>query len=404
MALVAALIYRSPSKHLRVIAVTGTCGKTTTCHLIADILAEAGYKVGMATTIGFRIGDQDFVNDTKMTMVGRFAIQRLLRKMVDSGCTYAVIEVTSHGLIQSRLAGVAIDTAVMTNLTGDHVEYHGGFEEYKKAKGKLFALVSRTFRKNGVPKRIFLNRDDPHFDYFNAFSADEKYTYGVDSTDVFARATDVHFEDGGSNFKLSGVSMHLNLPGIFNVYNTTAAAAVALTEGVSLDVIVRALAKTSGLPGRYEHVLAGQDFPVCVDYAHTPEALEGLLKVYRDATKGKLFVVFGSTGGGRDKAKRSVMGKVADEYGDVVIVTDDDPYSEDHWSIVNDVARGVSRKEGENFWKIASRKRAIEYALFLAQKGDCVVIAGKGCEPVQMIFGERRKWDDRDIVRTFFAR
>lgn len=410
IALFAAVLYRFPSRNLKVIAVTGTCGKTTTCHFIAEILKEAGYKVGLATTIGFRIGNRDIVNDTKMTTLGRFAIQRLLRKMVDSGCDYAVLEVTSHALIQSRIAGVSIDTALLTNVTGDHIEYHGGFQNYLDAKAKLFRLLNNFSRKPRVLKKMILNRDDQHFDYFDCFSADEKYTYGIlHSATVTAR--DIIYKDGGSDFLLQVLNdffqVRLNLPGVFNVYNALAAATVAATENISLSKIASALVKMYSLPGRCEHIDMGQGFIVSVDYAHTPQSLEGLLRVYRDVvdrTKGQLFVVFGATGGGRDKAKRPHMGCVAHEIADYVIVTSDDPYEEDEHEIIRMVCEGIPRMEGDRFWKIPDRRSAILHALSLAKSGDSVVIAGKGCEPVQMIYGKRIQWDDREVVKEILKK
>lgn len=417
-----AVIYRFPSRHLKIIAVTGTCGKTTTCHFIAEILREAGYKVGLATTIGFRIGERDIANDTKMTTVGRFAIQRLLRQMVRAGCDYAVLEVTSHALIQSRIAGVSIDTALLTNVTGDHIEYHGGFQNYLDAKAKLFRLLSSSSRKPRISKKMILNRDDEHFYFFDRIGGEsagdsslskiEKYTYGI-SHSATAMARDIIYNEISSRFVLEilneSMEIYLNLPGVFNVYNALAAATVAATEHVPLSKIASALAKLRMLPGRFEHIEMGQPFTVSVDYAHTPQSLEGLLRVYRemaDRQHGRLFVVFGATGGGRDKGKRPHMGRVAHEIADYVIVTSDDPYEEDEHEIIRMVCEGIPRREGEQerFWKIPDRRSAIFHALSLARTGDSVVIAGKGCEPVQMIYGKRIAWDDREVVREILKK
>lgn len=426
VALLGAVIYRFPSRNLKVIAVTGTCGKTTTCHFIAEILREAGYKVGLATTIGFRIGERDIVNDTKMTTVGRFAIQRLLRQMLQAGCDYAVLEVTSHALVQSRIAGVSIDIAVLTNVTGDHIEYHGGFQNYLDAKAKLFRLLSSSpcSHKPRISRKMILNRDDEHFYFFDriidesagnsSLSRIEKYTYGIlYSATAMARDIRSSYDEKGSRFCLEllneSAEIRLNLPGVFNVYNALAAATVAASEHVPLSKIASALAKVMTLPGRFEHIEMGQPFTVSVDYAHTPQSLEGLLRVYRemaDRQHGRLFVVFGATGGGRDKGKRPHMGRVAHEIADYVIVTSDDPYEEDEHEIIRMVSEGIPRKEGEHerFWKIPDRRSAIIHALSLARAGDSVVIAGKGCEPVQMIYGKRIAWDDREVVKEILRK
>lgn len=408
MAVVAATWYGFPSRKLKVIGVTGTNGKTTVVNLITRILMENGSKVGMASTVNFQLGGTSWMNTTKMSTQSAFFIQRFLRDMVRAGCDYAVLEVTSHALTQSRVWGIDFDVALMTNVTGDHIEYHGGFENYLHAKGLLFRDLISSGRKVGVSKVTIVNRDDANFDFFDQFLADTKLTYGL--THGTCTAKQIEMSPEGTKFLLQvpndQIEVNLRLPGIPNVYNVLAAACVALNERVPLKVLQRVLGKIDPVPGRYELVNEGQPFHVVVDYAHNIDAIGNILKMYKDilsaAGKGKLIVVFGATGGGRDQAKRPVMGALLDQYADTVIVTDDDPYEEDEWRIISMVSEGVKRQEGgvqKKFWKIPGRREAIRLAFSLARDHDIVLIAGKGAEPVQMVYGERRAWDDRAVAR-----
>ncbi len=405
-AMVAVVIYGFPANGMVVIGVTGTNGKTTTVNLIANILAKGGDKVGMTSTVGFRIGDEKWVNDTKQSTSSPFALQKLLKRMRAAGCKYAVLEVTSHAVTQSRILGINFDVAVITNITEDHIEYHGNFNNYLDAKGGLFRKVSKGKRKFGVPKVIVLNADDEYFGYFDRFVADQKVNYGLKSATVYAEQ--VVSKPAGSEFILhvpnNAVAVSINLPGDYNVYNSLAAAAACMALGVPLSLIAEGLRDSAVVPGRFEHVEAGQDYAVIVDYAHTTDALLNLLKLYRGLTPGRLFLVFGATGGGRDKMKRPKMGEVADEFADYIIVTDDDPYEEDELEIIDQVATGIRREEGRGFWKIPDRHEAIRLALTLARKGDTVLIAGKGAELVMMVGGKRVPWNDRVTVEELIKR
>lgn len=405
-AMIAAVVYGFPANGMIVIGVTGTNGKTTTVNLIANILSKNGDKVGMTSTVGFRIGDDKWVNDTKQSTVSPFALQKLLKRMRAAGCKYAVLEVTSHAVTQSRIFGINFDVAVITNITEDHLEYHGNFNNYLEAKGGLFRKVSRGKRKFGVPKVLVLNADDQYFSYFDRFVADQKVNYGLKSATVYA--AELVKKPDGSEFVLhvpnNAVPVGINLPGEYNVYNALAAAAVCMSLGVPLAAIADGLRESAVVPGRFEHIEAGQDYAVIVDYAHTTDALENLLKVYREVTPGRLFLVFGATGGGRDKAKRPKMGAAADELADYIVVTNDDPYEEDELGIIDQVSTGVRREEGRSFWKIPDRHEAIRLALTLARKGDTVLIAGKGAEMVMMIGGKRVPWNDRVTVEELIKR
>ncbi len=406
MAFLAAVFYWFPADNMVVIGVTGTNGKTTTVNLISNILTQAGHKVGMTSTISFQIGDQKWVNDTKQTTMGPFTFQRILRKMVKEGCKYAVLEISSHAMTQSRTLGVAVDVAVVTNVTPDHVEYHGSFNNYLNAKGDLFKRVSKGRRKFGVQKAFILNQDDQYFSFFNQYIADRKMTYGLKAANIFAAEVKKHPE--GTDFILhvpnNAVPVKLKMPGEFNVYNALAASAACLSLQVSVDDIKKGLESSSTVSGRYEHVESGQKYSIIVDYAHTPEALENLLKLYKGLTSGRLFAVFGATGGGRDKGKRPKMGAAAEQYADYIIVTDDDPYEENEWQIIDQVSEGILRKEGQSFWKIPDRREAIRLALTLAREGDSVVVAGKGCEEVIMLRGKRIKWNDKNVIEDLLKR
>ncbi|MFA5830180.1 MAG: UDP-N-acetylmuramoyl-L-alanyl-D-glutamate--2,6-diaminopimelate ligase [Candidatus Gracilibacteria bacterium] len=405
LAIAAAVYYRFPANNLSVIAVTGTKGKTTTTNLIAGILTEAGFKVGMTSTINFQVGDLRWNNVTKITTLGPFFLQKILRQMVDEGCTHAVLEVSSHAVSQNRIWGINIDTAVLTNIGEDHLDYHGGFQNYLRTKGLLFERLNRSARKPNVPKNSVLNKDESNFLYFDQFLVDRKYTYGMSGATVYA--TNLQLTPAGSVFTLNvpnnKVEIQLGLPGKFNVYNALAAATVALAQNINLAVIKMALQKASSIPGRFETIDCGQKYTIVVDYAHTTDSLEKLLSLYKDLTKGKLYAVFGATGGGRDKGKRPKMGAVADKYADYVIVTDDDPYEENEWEIIEQVSKGIKRADGEKFWKIPSRMEAIKLALTLAQESDTVVIAGKGAEEIQMLGDKKIPWDDRKVVRELLS-
>ncbi|HLG26104.1 MAG TPA: UDP-N-acetylmuramoyl-L-alanyl-D-glutamate--2,6-diaminopimelate ligase [Candidatus Gracilibacteria bacterium] len=406
MAIIACLYYRFPSRYLNVIAVTGTKGKTTTTNLIAGILTEAGYKVGMTSTINFQVGDRRWTNATKITTLGPFVLQKLLRQMVDERCTHAVLEVSSHSILQNRIWGVNVDTAVITNIGEDHLDYHGGAENYLRTKGLLFSRLNRSQRKARIQKVAVINKDEAHFQYFDQFIADRKFTYGMGGGTCFA--TDMSLVPSGSKFTLNipnnRIDVTLNLPGEFNVYNALAAATVGLANNINITTLKDALEKTSTIPGRFEAIDCGQKYHIVVDYAHTEQSLESLLKLYKSLTKGKLYVVFGATGGGRDKAKRPKMGAAADEHADYIIVTDDDPYEEDEYTIVEDVSAGVKREEGDRFWKIPNREEAIKLALTMARENDTVVVAGKGAEELQMIHGKAVPWDDRKVIRALLSR
>lgn len=407
LAMVAALRYGFPSRRIQVIGVTGTKGKTTTVNLIASVLEEAGYRVGLTSTANFQVAERKWANETKMTTLSPFFVQNMLKQMVLARCQFAVLEVSSHSLIQNRVWGINFDCAVLTNIGDDHLDYHGGYKEYLRAKGLLFARLNKSPRKPKIPKVSVINQDDQNFAYFDQFGADRKYTFGLKSGNCYA--TNVQLEQTGAKYLLNmpnaKLDINLQMPGEFSVYNSLAAATVALAHGVSGNVIKTALEKAHTIAGRFEQIDCGQKFAVIVDYAHTAESLGKLLELYKSRTPGKLYAVFGATGGGRDKSKRQIMGEEAHKYSDVVVLTDDDPYDEDRYSIIEQIATGVARTEGDgNFWKIPTRYEAIKYALSMAREGDTVVIAGKGAETVQCLAYGKIEWDDRQVVREILSK
>ena len=405
LAVLAALVYRFPAEKLKVVAITGTKGKSTVALLLAKIFEEAGLKVGVISTVRFQIGSNVWTNDTKMTTPGRFKLQKFLRKMVDDRCDVAIVESTSQALIQSRLWGVNVDTAVLTNMQTDHLEYHGGFENYLHAKGLLFRQLSRANRKGELSKTAVLPCEDSNFAYFDSFLVDHKITFGLTKGQITAQ--DIELEPDSTRFVLKvpndSITVHIKLPGEFNVLNALSAASAAISLGVKLPIIKRGLEQFESMPGMLESINVGQPFNVLVDYAHTEESLKGVLSFLKPLTRNKLFVVFGATGGGRDKAKRPRMGKIVDELADYIVVTDDDPYEEDRMKIMEQIAEGIDRKEGEDFWMVRDRRQGIRLALSMAGDGDTVVICGKGSEPVQVIGTEHLQWDDRRVAKEILT-
>ncbi len=395
LSLIGAVLYWFPSRKIKVIGVTGTNGKSTTVDLISRILEEAGHKVASISSIKFRINEKEWSNELKMTTPGRFKIKHFLRQAVNAGCRYAVLEVASEGIKQHRHRFIDFEAAVFTNLAPEHIESHGGFENYKKAKGELFKAAKNIH---------VVNIDDDNSGYFLKFPSTEKYVYGIENVPQngnwkFVRGKEINVSFRGTDFSVGNVSFHLKLLGAFNIYNALAAVCVGLSQGIGLDVCKRALEKAEGVPGRMEEVISSP-FRVFVDYAFTPNALE---KVYQAIKEGfnplNMICVLGSCGGGRDKWKRPVLGGIAAKYCSKVIVTDEDPYDENPMKIIEGVAEGTKGKAR----KILDRREAIKEALKSASPNDAVIITGKGCEPwICLANGKKMAWDDRKVVREEF--
>jgi len=367
-AFLSALACGFPSRKLIVIGVTGTSGKSTTVDFITRILEENGHVVASLSSVRFKIGQKEWKNELKMTMPGRFIIQKFLRQAVAAGCKYVVLEVTSEGIKQHRHEFINFDTAVFGNLSPEHIESHGSFEQYRAEKLKLFKVTKNVH---------VINVDDENTIYFLDIQAQKRITFGLEGGDVNAKHT----------------PFHLNLLGNFNTYNALAAIAVAMHYGVSLEVCKKALEQVTTVPGRMEVV--SQDPLVVVDYAHTPVQLESVYKAL--SQNSKLICVLGSCGGGRDKWKRPFLGKIAEQYCKEIIITNEDPYDEDPLEIMEQVANGIENHEHHI---VLDRKEAIKKALELAKSDDTVIITGKGSEPLMCLEnGKKIPWDDRQIVR-----
>jgi UDP-N-acetylmuramoyl-L-alanyl-D-glutamate--2,6-diaminopimelate ligase len=404
LAKIGSFLYGYPSRKMIVIGVTGTKGKSTTVYLIAQILEKAGKVVGLTSTIGFKIGRKEWVNDTKQTMQGRWRLQKLLSQMVKAGCQYAIIETSSEGIAQYRHVGIDYDVVVFTNLSPEHIESHGSYEKYRAAKMKLFKSLYGSFHKKLdrqlVRKVVVVNADDPEACLFFDCRADEKWGVSLKSKYLAADpalqlvvASDVVAREQGVTFKVNTEVVQLKLLGTFNVYNALLAMAVGQSLGIELSVIKKALEQMSGLPGRLEEISNDKGFRIFVDYAHEPASLEAVYQTIKRFRPRKMIAVLGSTGGGRDKAKRPTLGKLADEYADEIIVTNEDPYDEDPQTIINEVAGGIKNHVAE---KVLARKDGIQRALSLAQAGDIVIITGKGSETVMAVAGgQKGPWDDR---------
>lgn len=411
----ARFLYRNPSNKMIIVGVTGTNGKSTTVHLAAKILEARGDKTGEASTVFFKVGNRGWLNDKKMTMLGRFSLQKLLKDMTDNGCKYAVIETSSEGIRQFRHLGINYDIVVFTNLTPEHIESHGGFENYKKAKLELFRHLEKSKHKKidgkKIEKIIVANLDDKYSNVFLNFKVDKKIgftLFGEDSdikADEIIKGENKEVSGEGSSFDVKGVRIKLKLLGEFNIYN--ALAGIAVGQGLNFNIreIKKELEKIEEMEGRMELIKAGQNFNIVVDYAPEPESLRqaysAILKIRK--SNGKIIHVLGSCGGGRDVARRPILGKLAGEKADYVIVTNEDPYDDDPMQIINDVASGAiktGKEMDKNLFKILDRRKAIRKALTLARDNDLILITGKGSEQAMCVArGEKIPWDDRRVVR-----
>jgi len=441
LSFLSAAIYNFPSRKLVVIGITGTAGKTSTVYLIAKMLEAAGYKTGYTSTTIFSDGEQEWLNDKKMTMPGRVFIQKIIKQMVGNGCRYAIIETTSEGIKQFRHRFINYDVLVFTGLYPEHIESHGSFEKYKQTKGLLFSHLSRFKNKyvndkkivcqvkNGlkkldllrIKKTIIVNGDDEHADYFWGFPSESKIVYSLNElVNLEKFKTRLGSEAAGTDFlgikgaiKTVGISglglsangqdFHLNLLGEFNAANALASYAVGLSQDISIEKIKLGLESVNGLAGKMEIIDVGQNFIAMVDYSFEPKALGKLYETINCFSYNRLIHILGSTGGGRDKARRPILGEMAAHKADIVIVTNEDPYDEAPEDIIEDVAAGArvaGKINNQNLFKVLDRGDAIKKALELAEKGDLVLITGKGAEQYICVAGEEKiSWDDREVLR-----
>lgn len=399
LALLAVLLYRFPSRRLTVIGVTGTKGKTTVVHLIHEVLQASGAKTASLSSVRFKIGDSEEANLSKMTMPGRFFVARFLRRAARAGCAYAVIEVTSQGIAQSRHRFIGFDGAVMTNMAPEHIESHGSFERYIRAKLDLFWRLG--------PRAIaVINRDDPAGRRFAAATRAHRIWYGKDSIEIDGKVWKVVHANAGPDgvaFNIDGKTFTSPLSGAFNMYNILAAVAVGLSLHIRLEKISTAIAHMSGVPGRME-MLQLRPFRVVVDYAHTPESLRSVYETLR-LPDARMICVLGAAGGGRDTWKRPEFGRIAAEFCTETIITDEDPYDEDPAAIMDEIEKGFLDVKPAGVAspapkKILDRRSAIRTALQAARDGDIVVITGKGSEAwLAGPNGSKIPWDDRAVVR-----
>ena len=409
LALIAAHFYGYPSAELRLIGVTGTNGKTTTSHLIEAVLAHAGYRTGLMGNMGTQIGGTLY--PTTLNTQTPDTLHANLRKMREHAADYAVMEVSSQGLDMGRVLGCDFDIAVFTNLTQDHLDYHGTMEKYLAAKGQLFAGLGNAFPLDPRKRKFaVLNADDAASQQLRSLTAAAQViTYGIEQAAADVRAEQIRLTAKGTSFTLRSYAgdmpVELRLVGKFNVYNALAAISVALAEQVPLATIREGLAGIAGVPGRMEVVDAGQDFLVLADYAHTPDGLDNALSTLREFAEHRIITVFGC-GGDRDRTKRPVMGQLAARYSDVVILTSDNPRSEDPDAILADIEQGIgnSQASGFSYERMADRRQAIERAIELAGSGDIVIIAGKGHETYQIVQGDTQHFDDREEAREAILR
>lgn len=441
VAWLAAFIYRFPSRKLIVIGVTGTAGKTSTVYMLAKMLSSAGYKTGLTSTASFSDGDSEWLNDKKMTMPGRLFIQRTLHQMLKNKCRYAIVETTSEGIKQFRHRFINYDVIIFTGLYPEHIESHGSFEKYKEAKGRLFAHLKNCPTKyindskevirpksnlkkldlNRVLKTIIVNGDDEQANYFLNFWSEAKsaYTFRSDiNSDYFLKninsdaivknfsvikGSDVASHPEGISLIIEGEEIKLNLLGEFNAFNAIAAYAVGLNQRISTPKIKSGLEGIDGLAGKLELISAGQNFTAIVDYSFEPKALEKLYQAITLISREKTIHLLGSTGGGRDKARRPILGRIAAENADIVIVTNEDPYDENPATIINEVASGAEEAGkilNSNLFKILDRREAIKKALTLAEEGDLLLFTGKGAEQYICVEAEVQiPWDDRVVVK-----
>jgi UDP-N-acetylmuramoyl-L-alanyl-D-glutamate--2,6-diaminopimelate ligase len=388
LALISANFYGRPADRIKLIGITGTNGKTTSTYMMKSILEEAGYKVGIIGTIANYIGDRRI--EAHRTTPESLELHKLFKEMVDEGVKYCIMEVSSHSLSLSRVHGIQFDEGIFSNLTRDHLDFHKTFENYYEAKLLLFKNSNTSI----------INIDDKYGKrIIKDITGVSQVTYSIENkADVFASNVAMHSRgiDFELNCKDSGININLKIPGRYNVYNSLCSAAACINEGIELEVIKRGLEQVL-VPGRCEIVTKNYDlgFEVIVDYAHTPDGLDNILKTAREFTENRLIAVFGC-GGDRDKTKRPIMGRIGSELSDIVVITSDNPRTEEPMTIIDEIKEGI---EKENYILIENRKEAIKRAIQIAEKGDVIVIAGKGHEDYQILKDKVIHFDEREIIK-----
>lgn len=404
-----AALHGRPGRRLRVIGVTGTDGKTTTIRLISAILGAAGRRVGSVDSIGARIGDRDADTGFHTTTPDADRVQAYLAQMVDAGVEYAVLEATSEGLAQHRVTACEFDVGVVTNVTHEHLYFHGTYEAYREAKAMLFRALETSARKEGVAKVSVLNADDASYAYLRAIPAEVQLAYGL-GAGAQVGACGVESTPSGLRFRLhlpgADVEVESPLVGRYNVHNVLAAAAAAHSQGISPDAIRLGVAAVRGVLGRMERIDHGQPFEAIVDFAHTPNALEKALEAARQLGTGRVIAVYGCAGL-RDVDKRPMMGEISGRLADLTVITAEDPRTESLEEIMEQIAAGcrrAGRLEGEGYVRVADRTEAIHEALAVARPGDVVIVCGKGHERSMCYGTTELPWSDHEAVRSGLRR
>ncbi|MCR4616215.1 MAG: UDP-N-acetylmuramoyl-L-alanyl-D-glutamate--2,6-diaminopimelate ligase [Clostridiales bacterium] len=386
--LMCANLFGRPAEKLKLIGVTGTNGKTTTCFLIKGILDANGEKTGLVGTVKNMIGKDEY--PATLTTPDPMELQELFAKMVAAGCTYCVMEVSSQALSQQRVYGMRFEEAIFTNLTREHLDYHGSFENYRDAKHILFTQS----------KTAIINADDEYAESMVEGTDCKVITFSTKKDSAQYTAKNINLKISGVEYELvaQGIigRVHFRVPGLFSVYNSMGAAICAVDLGISLKSVLETLAKMTGIPGRMEIVPTDTDYTVIIDYAHTPDALENVIKAIKGASTGRIITVFGC-GGDRDKTKRPIMGKIVSEMSDIAIVTSDNPRTEDPDAIIEDIVAGITRSRA-TVYTVTDRTQAIEKALHKAKANDIVLLAGKGHETYQILKTGKIHYDEREIV------
>ena len=401
----AASLQGHPTEDLAMVGVTGTDGKSTTCVMTVEALRACGVAAGGMNSLDFRCLDQIEVNHTYQTTLDAPVIQERMRRLVDAGVKTAVLETTSHGIDQQRVGGVAFDVAAYTNLSHEHLDYHGTLERYRDAKLQLAELARQSPRKPGIPKSVVYNADEPHWQSLRSAPTDRRLTYGIDApadvrgVDIAARIDGISFAAVAGDQR---VEVRLPVTGRFNVANALCALTVCVALGLPLEAAARGLATTRGLRGRMQVLDAGQPYAIVIDYAHTPDGLEKVLGELRPLTQRRLLTVFGAPGD-RDAAKRPMMGSAVADLADEFVITSDDPRQESAREICAAIASGATaagRKEGTDFDIIVDRAQAIREIIRRARPGDTVLLAGKGHEDRLLVGGESLPWDEAAEARA----
>ncbi len=402
-AVLANLFFAFPSRKLIVIGVTGTNGKTTTVQMIAKVLEATRKKVAVYSTINFKIGEKEEVNKTKFTTQSAWELQKFIKKAVQEKCDYLVLETSSHALDQNRVWGVDYNMAVITNITREHLDYHFTMEDYRKTKLKLFRVTSRAW-KSRVKKIGVINGDMKSCKEFILPKMGENYLYGIDikkkvyKNQPVWKAEKLKFKNFKSQFEVDGVTFKLNLPGKFNIENALASICVGVSQKISMNKIKKQLEQIKNIPGRMEFVENNKGLNVIIDYALTPDSMEKLgemMKEVKKRNKSKLIWIFGSCGD-RDRGKRPIMGGIVEKYADLIITTNEDPYTEDPVQIIEEIEKGIKNKK--KLKRIENRKKAFKEAFSLAHKGDIILVTGKGAEENMMVGKDKIKWNDRRVI------